>query len=124
MTSQVINIERRKYATGLFWQPVAGGQNARVLARNLSKFIPGHTGKYFMEYRSMVGVGGRAMGHRRRMPSAAAEVMEAFADYNSFLAAFAVRQGFYIVAARNGIIIQDRLIPDEASAKEVYEQFA
>ena len=124
MASQVINIERKRYAVGLFWQPIASGQNARgVAVRRLARFITG-TIKYFVEYRSMIGLGWRTLGHRRRMPSAAAEVMDAFADYNSFLAAFSVRQGFYIVAARNGIIIQDKLFRDEESAKSEYEQLA
>jgi len=124
MPLQVINIERKKYAVGLFWQPVASGQNSRgATVRRLAKFLPGAV-KYFTEYRSMIGLGWRALGHRRRMPSAAAEVMDAFSDYNSFLAAFAVRQGFYLVAARNGIIIQDKLFGDEVSAKHEYEQLA
>jgi hypothetical protein len=122
MAGQVITIERKKYAAGLFWQPLASGQNARGLAAaRLAKSIPGAV-KYFTEYRSMVGIGWRSLGHRRRMPSAAAEVMDAFSDYNSFLAAFAVRQGFYLVAARNGIIIQDKLFADEASARAEYDQ--
>ncbi|MCL1785916.1 MAG: type 4b pilus protein PilO2 [Alphaproteobacteria bacterium] len=120
MASQVISIERKKYATGLFWQPVSGGHNARGLARSLSKFVPGAV-KYFTEYRSMIGIGGRALGHQSRMPSAAAEINDAFSDYNSFLAAFAVRNGFYIVSVRNGVIIQDKLFSDEASAKAEYE---
>lgn len=123
MLSQVITIERRKYAAGLFWQPVPDGQNARVFARGLAKLVPGRI-KYFTEYRSMVGVGSRALGHTGRMPSAAAEVMEGFADYNSFVAAFAVRQGFWLVAARNGIIIQDKLYADEADAKSEFEALA
>ena len=120
MPSQIITIERKKYATGLFWQPVADGHNARAFAQKIAKLVPGRA-KYFSEYRSMVGIGSRALGHSARMPSAAAEVMDAFSDHNSFLAAFAVRQGFWVVAARNGIIIQDKLYASESLAKNEFD---
>ena len=123
MPAQVITIERRKYATGLFWQPVADGQNVRAFARHISKLVPGHS-KFFTEYRSMIGVGSRALGHRPGMPSAATEVMDAFADYTSFLAAFATKQGFWVVSGRNGIIVHDMLYSDEATAKAAFDKLA
>ncbi|MCL2538269.1 MAG: type 4b pilus protein PilO2 [Alphaproteobacteria bacterium] len=123
MTQQVINIERKKYAVGLFWQPAGEGQNARAFAQKIAKFVPGRI-KYFTPYRGLIGVGSAALGHRRRMAAAATEVMDSFADYSAFLAVFAVKQGFWLVAARNGIIIADKLYTDESAAKAEYEQLA
>ncbi|MDR1207549.1 MAG: type 4b pilus protein PilO2 [Rickettsiales bacterium] len=120
---QVITIERKRYATGLFWQPLTNGQNARFFAHKIAKFVPGRV-KFFTEYRGMVGVGSLALGHRRRMGVAAVEVMEALSEYNSFLAVFAVKQGMYLIAARNGIIITDRLYENEIDAKAEYEQLS
>jgi len=123
LPAQVITIERKKYATGLFWQPMAAGQNPRNFAGVLAKQISG-TVKYFAEFRSMVGIGSRSMGHRRGMKIAAVEVVNSFAEYNSFLAAFFVPQGFWIVAVRNNIIIYDQLFSNEADAKREYANLA
>jgi hypothetical protein len=116
---QVITIERRKYAVGLFWQPLAGGQNQRDFARTLARQIHGSV-KFYAEFKSMVAVGSRAIGHRRGMKIAAAEVMNSFSEYNSFLAAFFVQQGFWIAAVRNNIVIFDRLFANENDAKREY----
>lgn len=123
MPSQVITIERKKYATGLFWQPVAASQSARAVAERLSKFIPGR-GKFFVEYKSMVGVGSRALGHRAGMSIAAAELSGALSEYASYAALFEVRQGFWLAVVRNGIILRDALISDAARAKEEFEKYA
>ncbi|MCL2017559.1 MAG: type 4b pilus protein PilO2 [Alphaproteobacteria bacterium] len=120
MSAQVITVERKKYAVGLFWQPVADGNNARVFAQKMARLVPGRV-KYFAEYRSMIGVGSRASGHIPGMSAVAAEAMDAFSEYNSFLAAFAVRQGIWVVAARNHIIIHDRLYAGEAAAKAEFD---
>jgi len=117
---KVITVLRKKYAVGLFWQPVADGQNARAVAGKIAKFVPGRI-KYFTEYRGMIGVGSFSMGHRRRMNAAAADVMDAFSEYNSFLAVFEVPQGFWLVASRNGIIIADNLYKDEALVRKEYQ---
>lgn len=119
MQKQVITISRKKYASGLFWQPVAIGSAARdhvtTLARKVDKKL-----NLFVEYRSMVGLGGRKLGHRSGMPAAAPEVMDAFAEYSSFLACFTVPQGFWIIAVRNGIIIADNLYFTDTDAKTAY----
>jgi len=123
LVQQVITIARKKYASGLFWQPVAGGQNPRSFARKIAKFVPGRI-KYFTEYHGMVGIGSFALGHRRAMPIAAAEIMESFSEYNSFLGVFAVKQGSYLLAVRNGIIIADRLHASEDAAHAEYNKLS
>ena len=120
MAKQVIIINRRKYAAGLFWQPVSGGQNVRALARHLGKLISGRT-KYFTEYKSTIGVASSAIGHTSRMPSAAAEIANTFSEYNSFLSAFVTDSGIYVVAMRSGIIVLDKLFADENSARYEFD---
>lgn len=119
MSAGVITIERKKYAVGLFWQPLPAGQNTRDFAKQLSKQITGSV-KFYAEFRSMVGVGTRSLGHRRGMKIAAIEVINAFTEYNSFLAEFFTPQGFWIIAVRNNIIIFDQLFGAEAEAKREF----
>ena len=119
MSTQVININRKKYAVGLFWQPVAVGFAPRNYARNLSRNVDKKLNLY-TEYRSMVGLGARRFGQRSGMFSAAAEVMESFSEYTSFLAVFQVASSYYLVAARNGIILADQVFESEDAARREY----
>ncbi|MBP3397407.1 MAG: type 4b pilus protein PilO2 [Alphaproteobacteria bacterium] len=119
MSTQVININRKKYAVGLFWQPVAVGFAPRNYARNLSRNVDKKLNLY-TEYRSMVGLGARRFGQRSGMFSAAAEVMESFSEYTSFLAVFQVASSYYLVAARNGIILADKVFESEDVARREY----
>lgn len=119
MTKQIITVKRKKFATGLFWQPVGVGNTpynyAKLLARKSDK-------KYnlFAEYRSMVGLTNSYYGGRIGMLSAAAHVVDSLSEFVSFLAVFATDNGFYLVAVRNGIIIRDVLIDDEKIARREY----
>ena len=108
MASQIINISRKKYAVGLFWQPEKVGVSARVYAHSLASGTDKKANLY-TEYRSMIGLGSTKLGHRVAMRVAAADVMVAFSEYTSFLAVFVVGKQFYLVAARNGIILEDKL---------------
>ncbi len=118
---QVITLSHKKYATGLFWQPVGSGHTPRNYAYILSKHINERV-SLFVEYRSMVGLGSGRLGHRTGMPSLAAEVMESFTEYSSFLAAFSIGDAFWIVAARNGVIVADKLFYNEELAKSNFEE--
>lgn len=119
MASQTVYINRRKYAVGLFWQPagvgLSGRNYARVLAHNIDKKL-----NLYTEYHSMIGLGGRKYGHKPTMRVAAAEVMEAFSEYMSFLAVFEVGKQFYLVAARNGVVLEDKLFENEDDARNAY----
>mgnify|MGYP003623790818 FL=1 len=123
MANHVIVIDRKKYAAGLFWQPVAVGFVPRNYARNLARSVDKKLNLY-TEYRAMVGLGSRRNGLRMGMPSAAAEVMESFAEYSSFLAMFHVGDVFWMVAVRDGIIVQDKIFENEHSAREEYLNFS
>jgi hypothetical protein len=119
LAAGVINIDRKKYAVGLFWQPLSAGQTPRNFAKQLSKKIQGGV-KFYTDFRSMVGVGSLALGHRRGMKIAAVEAINYFSEYNSFLAEFFTPQGFWIVGVRNNIVIFDQLIQSEANAKQEF----
>ena len=123
MVNQVIHINKKKYAVGLLWQPVGSGFSGRSYARSLSKNIDKKLNLY-TEARAMVGLGSYSFGHRLNMPVAAAEVMNGLSEYSSFLASFVVDNGFYMVAARNGVILQDRFFIDEAEARQEYAKLA
>lgn len=123
MRNQVITVDRKKYATGLFWQPIASGFVARNYARSLSRSIDKKL-KLFADYRAMVGLGSRRMGHRRGMHSAAAEIMDSMTEYSSFLGVFQAGNRFYLVAVRNGIILNDQLFDSEAAARAEYLRLA
>ena len=70
MIKQTITVNRKKYATGLFWQPVGGGNASYNHIKNLVKNFKQ---KYnlFIDYKSMIGFGSSKTGIRFGMPSAA-----------------------------------------------------
>ena len=119
MVSQILSVDRKKYAVGLFWQPMGAVVGARNYARNLARSVDKKLNLY-TEYRAMVGLAARKNGARAGMLCAAAEVMESFSEYTSFLAVFSVPRGFYMVAARNGVILVDKLFESEDEARSEY----
>ena len=119
MASNVLSVNKKKYAVGLFWQPIAAGFVARNYARNLARNVDKKLNLY-VEYKEMIGLGARRFGQRSGMVSAAAEVMESFAEYTSFVAVFQVGVLFYLVAARNGIILADKVFASEDEARAEY----
>lgn len=123
MHSQTITISRKKYAVGLFWQPLVNGMAARGYAASLARSVDRKM-NLFAEYRAMVGLGSRRMGHRSGQAVAAAEVADAFSEYPSFIAVFPAAKGFWLVAARNGVVIADRLHENEDDAKGEYARLA
>lgn len=118
MANHIISVHRKKYAAGLFWQPITVG-GGRVAARKLAHSIDGHYGLY-VEYNQMIGLAQRHAGYRSGMASAAAEVVESMSEFSSFLAVFAINGGFYLVAVRNGIILQDKIYESESVARNEY----
>lgn len=123
MASQIIYINKKKYAVGLFWQPIASGFSGRNYAHNLSRSIDKKLNLY-TEARAMVGLGAYSNGQRSGMPVAAAEVMNGFSEYSSFLSVFSIDSGFYMVAVRNGVILVDRFFNNEESARQEYEKLS
>lgn len=119
MASQIISVNRKKYAVGLFWQPMKAGSSGRVYARSLAHGVDRKLNLY-TEYNMMVGLGSTRRGHGIGMRVAAADVMDAFSEYTSFLAVFSVGKSFYLVAARNGVILEDKLFDSEDDVRAEY----
>ncbi len=121
MIKQTITVRHKKYATGLFWQPLGVGNTphgwAKQLARNANK-------KYnlYTDYKSMIGVTNSHDGARIGMPSAAIEVLNSLSELSSFLGVFQSGEYFYIIAVRNGIIIRDILIDQESTARKTFNE--
>ena len=123
LIKQVITVRHKKFATGLFWQPMGLGNNARNSARQLAK---NSDNKYtlFTEYKSMIGLTNTRGGARGGMDSAAAHVVDALSEFVSFLAVFSVGSGFYLVAVRNGIIIRDVYLETLDAARKIYGELS
>jgi hypothetical protein len=119
--TEILRVNKKRFAGGLFWQPVAVGYTARNYARDLARESRAN---YFVEYRSMIGLAPRRRGYRAGMPSIAAEVVDALSEYTSFLAVFAVDKKYYLLAVRNSIILADKLFESETDARAEYARFA
>lgn len=124
MIKQVITVNRKRYATGLFWQPMRAGNTAQNYARQLAK---NGDKKYtlYVGYKSMVGLTDTYEGANAGMPSAAIEIVSALSDLVSFLGVFqADNNNYYLIAVRNGVIIRDILLTDAESARNLYTQMS
>jgi hypothetical protein len=123
LIKQVITVNHKKFATGLFWQPLGVGNTAKNYAKELSK---NGDRKYtlYIGYKSMVGLTDTHEGAVPGMSSAAVEVVSSLADLVSFLGVFQANSYYYLVAVRNGVIIRDVLLNDAESARRLYTQLA
>lgn len=121
MIKQIITINRKKYATGLFWQPMGVGNNAKNYAKQLSK-----NKKYtlYIDYKSMIGLTSNRDGAKSGMMSAAVEVINALSEFVSFLAVFRVDNNYYLIAVRNGIIIRDVLLDNADTARKFFMELS
>ena len=123
MIKQIINIHHKKYATGLFWQPVGVGNTAFNYAKQLIRNIDKKYSLY-IEYKSMVGLGDKNTGIYSGLPSAAAEIVDSLSEYVSFLGVFQADKYFYLIAVRNGVIIRDSLIESAQEARKLYAELS
>ena len=121
LSGQYIYIKRKKYASGLVWQPMVAGFTTRAYAQKLANGIDRRLNLY-IRYNEMIGLGARSNGLRSGMPSIAIEIINALPGYSSMLGAFRVQDKFVLVAVRNGVILQDLLFNDENSAREKYAE--
>ena len=120
--SDLLRVNKKRFAAGLFWQPVAVGYAPRNYARVLARNSKGKA-NLFVEYRSMVGIASRHKGYVVGMPSVAAEVVDALSEYSSFLAVFYIDKKYYLLAVRNSVILADKLFNNEADARAEYAKF-
>ncbi len=119
MIKQIITVHHKKFATGLFWQPLGVGGASRNYARQLAKNADK---KYtlFTEFKSMIGLTNSREGAHVGTDSAAAHIVNSLSEFVSFLAVFKANNYFYFVAVRNGIIIRDILIENEETARKAF----
>jgi hypothetical protein len=119
---QIVSVSRKKYAVGLFWQPLPTLRSASDVAKKIAAGAPNAKFKYYAQYRNLVGLGSPLLKHYAGLAALAPEVMETFGDSPSFVAAFKTGGGYWILAVRNGIILadQDRLFSDEEGARAAY----
>lgn len=123
MSGQYIQINRKKYAVGLVWQPMVSGFTMRAYAYKLARGIDRKLNLY-IGYHSLIGLAAHSRGARSGMPSIALEVMNALSEYSSFLAVFAVDKKFVLIAVRNGVILQDSLFDSEIVARAKYSEMS
>lgn len=121
LVKQVITLNHKKYATGLFWQPMGVGNTAQNYAKQLAK-----NKKYtlFVGYKSMVGLTSNRDGAKSGMMSAAVETVNALSEFISFLGVFRVDNNYYLIAVRNGVIIRDVLVDNADTARKLYTELA
>lgn len=119
MIKQIITVNHKKYATGLFWQPLGVGNTTHSYAKQLAKNTDKKYNLY-TEYKLMVGLTNSRDGARVGMSSAAVEIINSLSELVSFLGVFRAGNNFYLVAVRNGIIIRDILIESEDVARKTF----
>ncbi len=119
--SGTITIGRSGYAVGLLWQPL---QNPEDPTPEIREAIEGDPDADLYCLRStstpQYGIGKKSIGHRAGEPSAAAAVASALSDYTSVAAVFKVREGWWLVAIRNDLILSedDVLFTSEQEAQD------
>ena len=114
----MITISRRKYAAGLFWQPAGGRGSSRENAAKIAR-IAKMRASLFVAFAGMIGLAANRRGMTAGMPVAAAEAIESLGE-NNFLAAFSVREGYWLLSVRGGIIIKDAVFSDAESVQREY----
>lgn len=121
--SGTITINRMGYAVGLLWQPLQNPEDPTPEIREAIETDP-DADLYCLRATStpQYGIGKKAMGHRAGEPSAAAAVASALSEYTSVAAVFPVREGWWLVAIRNDLILSedDMLFTSEADAQNAF----
>ncbi len=118
-----ITVGRAEYAVGLLWQPLQNPEDPTPEIRDAIESDP-DADLYCLRSTStpQYGIGKKAMGHRAGEPSAAAAVASALIEYTSVAAVFPVKEGWWLVAIRNDLILseEDLLFTSEVEAQNAY----
>ena len=118
-----ITIGRIGYAVGLLWQPLQNPEDPSAEIREAIESDP-DADLYCLRTTStpQYGIGKKAMGHKAGEPSAAAAVASALSEYTSVAAVFPVREGWWLVAIRNDLILseEDVLFETEQDAQNAF----
>lgn len=118
-----ITIGRRGYAVGLLWQPLQNSDDPFPEIREAIDSDP-DADLYCLRSTStpQYGIGKKIMGHRPGEPSAAAAIASALNEYTSVAAVFPVKEGWWLLAVRNDLILseEDVLYKTEEEAMNAF----
>lgn len=118
-----ITIGRRVYAVGLLWQPLQNSDDPLPEIRESIDSDP-DADLYCLRSTStpQYGIGKKIMGHHSGEQSAAAAIASALNEYVSVAAVFPVKEGWWLLAVRNDLILseEDRLFDTEEEAQEAF----
>ena len=120
----VVSIKGQEYAVGLIWQPLQNLDDPILEVRETAEseldadlycLRPATTPQY--------GIGRTTLEHQDGMPSLAAAVASVYADLPSVCAVFKVKEGWWLVAIRNDLILaeEDVVFSNEEEAKRAYD---
>ena len=120
----VILINRKEYAVGLFWQPLQDPDDPiPEIRETMESDTDACLYTLYTEGRApQYGVGRASHGHKEGQIAAASSVLSALSEKSSFVAVFEVKEGWWFVAARNDLVLpeEDVLYRTEAEAKDAF----
>jgi hypothetical protein len=116
----VIQVNKRNYAVGLYWEGVEDSSDASSHARERADDADFYC-VYKAPNKTQVGFANRTQGHKTNMPSLAAHI--ASGRNGRFLALFAVEDGFYILGVREDGInpLLERFVSSRDEAMDLFE---
>ena len=120
-----VEIDGQTYAVGLMWQPIQNLDDPIPEIREAIESEPDadlYCVRQDLLTASQYGIGRSSLGHKNGMPSLAFSVTSALSQYESFCAVFQVKEGWWFLAVRNGLILaeEDVLFATEDEAKRAY----
>jgi len=123
---QVITVDKKTYATGLFWQPLSVGRRQDIIIRQTARSLIGGAQFHCLKTTgaAQFGLGFSSKGHKKNQFVAAASIADALRDKPSSLCAFKVPEGWWLIVIRNGLILpeDDFLFEKEDDAKESFKK--
>lgn len=119
----VVTVGDQHYAVGLVWQPLQNLDDPILEVRETAEsemgadlycLRPAATPQY--------GIGRTELEHKDGMPSLAAAIASVFADLPSMCGVFRVKEGWWLIAIRNDLILaeEDVVFSNEEEAKRAY----
>jgi hypothetical protein len=125
-TDSLLSGGRRKMAVGLLWQPRASGQQLHAQAKSASVGDSVFDLSVLYSDGAQVGFASRMDAHKDGMIAAATAIPRAFVG-DTWLAAFVLpvasdkmQLAWWIVAHRDGLVYEDRLVRSEIEARESF----
>ncbi|MBN1783749.1 MAG: type 4b pilus protein PilO2 [Alphaproteobacteria bacterium] len=122
---QLITVNGKTYAVGLFWQPLPGGSQKLHFVERTARSLIGGAQLYCTKSGGspQFGLGFTKKGHKKNLPVATLSVAAALKDKTSMLAVFKVKEGWWMVVQRNNLLLpeDDFLFDNEDEAKKAFK---